>query len=49
MRTEVKSYCWWKMTIPLHFTLEIKGLKDHGSLKGKKPTWSPTWRVMDNV
>ena len=31
-------------TVPFHFTIEIEGLRDQGSLK-----WSPTWHGMDNI
>lgn len=38
------------LTTLLHFTLVfLEGLGNQGSLSGWKPTWSPTWHVMDDV
>jgi hypothetical protein len=37
-------------TVPLHFTLELKDLRDRGSLNGSNlHGMSPTWHAMDNV
>ena len=37
------------MTIQLHFTLELDGLRDQGSLNGWKPTCSLIWHALHNV
>ena len=36
-------------TVPLHFTLELEGLRDQGKLNDEMPTWSLTWQTMDIV
>ena len=37
-------------TVPLHFTLELEGLKDQGRVcMDERSTWSPTWHAMDKL